>query len=741
MVEGLSIQHRQTEYEYRQQRGYGLISSLLLTAGFVSSFCSCFASLQDVTWMYVAGGLGLVMLYLILCPFSWKKRVAFIGCSCMLLAFFAGYPLAMSGIHTYFNELLSFLTGKTATVFFHYTVREQAGVYYTTALVTGWLALVISQQVYYQKTAVLYVMFLLLTFAWCFGICSKLYPCILFAGGLAMEMLPLSVPCKNRKGRWNAIVIGALILALCAGLSILGGSFLHVDTENWLKKGKRQLHTLLCDDFCNAMPEGNLSNVNYLVKAEQTALEIQADTLQKLYLRGFVGDTYTGTSWDNLEEEALRCGADLFYWLHKKGFYGQTAISKGMCALENPDVYSIRITNVSACSGRQYLPYGLWDSGSLEERSIGDGTARAKQTVYTYSYVAGSVPKWYETALSLSLHQQEKAVLDYLQLEHNYRDFVYQQNLSITNAAAGVCQSLFGNETKERYLGEILELVRKTLQKETSYNDGMITLNENNDFFQYFMEQSKEGYSVHYATAAAVMLRYFGVPSRYVEGYYLSEEQAAVYEPGETIPIPEANAHAWAEYYLDGVGWIPFETTPGYMDAEEQQAAQTVVQGNGEAGKGKTYQQNPLNYKQPPAPREDLQTPDAHQRYRFSAKWIWYTCLLLVLLLAGTGLVLVWKRRRRWIRFWKRLDEMEHKDAVAQLYGYSRMLWKRCQLPAGQVPEEIRILNQEAMFCDHSMGQDKRQQMLQFTKDTMASCKKTLSLPKYVWYHFFLWIL
>lgn len=34
------------------------------------------------------------------------------------------------------------------------------------------------------------------------------------------------------------------------------------------------------------------------------------------------------------------------------------------------------------------------------------------------------------------------------------------------------------------------------------------------------------------------------------------------------VVLTEADAHAWAEYYLDGIGWIPFETTPGFEGSD-----------------------------------------------------------------------------------------------------------------------------------------------------------------------------
>lgn len=40
------------------------------------------------------------------------------------------------------------------------------------------------------------------------------------------------------------------------------------------------------------------------------------------------------------------------------------------------------------------------------------------------------------------------------------------------------------------------------------------------DFVLNFLDGTRKGYSVHYATAAAMMFRYYGIPARYVEGFW-----------------------------------------------------------------------------------------------------------------------------------------------------------------------------------------------------------------------------
>lgn len=77
------------------------------------------------------------------------------------------------------------------------------------------------------------------------------------------------------------------------------------------------------------------------------------------------------------------------------------------------------------------------------------------------------------------------------------------------------------------------------------------------DFALWFLRESDTGYCVHFATAAAVLLRASGVPARYVTGYLL--EAAA----GETVTVTEENAHAWVEFYEPNLGlWLPLEATP-----------------------------------------------------------------------------------------------------------------------------------------------------------------------------------
>jgi transglutaminase-like putative cysteine protease len=72
--------------------------------------------------------------------------------------------------------------------------------------------------------------------------------------------------------------------------------------------------------------------------------------------------------------------------------------------------------------------------------------------------------------------------------------------------------------------------------------------------------KSREGYCEQFAGAYAAMARSLGIPTRVAVGF----------TPGTTDPTqPDTyhvlgrNAHAWPEVWFQGVGWVPFEPTPG----------------------------------------------------------------------------------------------------------------------------------------------------------------------------------
>ncbi|SFN52192.1 transglutaminase TgpA family protein [Mycetocola miduiensis] len=81
------------------------------------------------------------------------------------------------------------------------------------------------------------------------------------------------------------------------------------------------------------------------------------------------------------------------------------------------------------------------------------------------------------------------------------------------------------------------------------------------DVIAKFLEK-KSGYCVHFSSAMAILARMAGIPARVSLGY-LPGDRVVGAESRLTYTVGTDDLHAWPELYFSGVGWVPFEPTPG----------------------------------------------------------------------------------------------------------------------------------------------------------------------------------
>jgi Transglutaminase-like superfamily/TgpA N-terminal domain len=74
-----------------------------------------------------------------------------------------------------------------------------------------------------------------------------------------------------------------------------------------------------------------------------------------------------------------------------------------------------------------------------------------------------------------------------------------------------------------------------------------------------FLFDKKAGYCEYFASAAVVLLRLQGVPTRFVKGLSLGPHTD---EGGGLHVVRDRDAHAWIEAWLPGAGWIEADPTP-----------------------------------------------------------------------------------------------------------------------------------------------------------------------------------
>ncbi len=71
-----------------------------------------------------------------------------------------------------------------------------------------------------------------------------------------------------------------------------------------------------------------------------------------------------------------------------------------------------------------------------------------------------------------------------------------------------------------------------------------------------FVLNHRAAHCEYFASAMVIMARSIGIPARFVSGYYAHER-----EGNQTI-VRGRDAHAWAECWIDGTGWVTVDATP-----------------------------------------------------------------------------------------------------------------------------------------------------------------------------------
>ncbi|MCM2278172.1 MAG: DUF3488 and transglutaminase-like domain-containing protein [Oligoflexia bacterium] len=74
---------------------------------------------------------------------------------------------------------------------------------------------------------------------------------------------------------------------------------------------------------------------------------------------------------------------------------------------------------------------------------------------------------------------------------------------------------------------------------------------------EQFLFITRQGHCEWFASSAALLLRFAGIPTRLVTGFRIASPQL-----GGTLSLRNADAHAWLEYWSEERGWTPLDPTP-----------------------------------------------------------------------------------------------------------------------------------------------------------------------------------
>ena len=346
------------------------------------------------------------------------------------------------------------------------------------------------------------------------------------------------------------LIILTILLFMVTGLSTNGGW-----RKAWTDFRYGQTRSVL--------PEGRLEKAGSLKRNQDSALIIEGDFVDTYYLKGYVGTVYRDNTWvsddqtlRDLEAGILGGGEKEFLsWLHEKGDSGWNALSD---QVGTGNSHRLRIRNIHASRKYLYLPYELTTSPEqLTRYRLGVYTTgesilarglmgRSRYEVETEHCLAGNMK---------SHTGQDEASSHYYKA---YEEYVNRTCLTLPIEVKEDLRRKLGGKSTEGVEDplSVLKKIRKWIRETVSYDENPGAVGQDQDFVRWFLDENPRGYDVQYATIAVMLFRYYGIPSRYVEGYLTNHNKE----------LTQEDAHAWPEIYLTGYGWIPVEVMEEYQD-------------------------------------------------------------------------------------------------------------------------------------------------------------------------------
>ena len=321
----------------------------------------------------------------------------------------------------------------------------------------------------------------------------------------------------------------------------------------------------------DTLPEGDLTKADQLLEGEEDTLNVSTQQIKTLYLRGFVGGRYKDGSWDTLPRSAYKGdNSGMLAWLSESGFAPQNQYAAYMAQSTNPQIEenTVSVQNVGANRSYVYAPYSAdvvsGQGITAEEDNNYMSHALFGKKKYTYTEWSGSRPGELLYADAWVINPDTEGQKTYADTESVYAGFVYANYLDVDPAMADMLQQIFydgWNEEPNVYY--TTERIRDVLKNKMAYKEAPELAPAGAEPISWSLNEGHEGNAVLFASAAVLAYRVQGIPARYVEGYLLPEQQ--IVEAGtDTVTLTTKNSHAWVEVYLDGVGWIPVDVTPGF---------------------------------------------------------------------------------------------------------------------------------------------------------------------------------
>ncbi|MCR4806127.1 MAG: transglutaminase-like domain-containing protein [Lachnospiraceae bacterium] len=314
-------------------------------------------------------------------------------------------------------------------------------------------------------------------------------------------------------------------------------------------------------------------------------------SFETLYLKGYTSWYYTGNSWEApVPEKGYALNMPSSTGLSSRSsIAGERILSESHALSLMSDAGIIddssarmKVENLDADTGYLYIPYcisSIPQATITEPGSYLNGfSERDDERVYDFAPYSLTVQKEIFDAGQdlLKLYSEEE-----LNALRDYEEEVYQNYLQIPPSILNDLMSYHDRIGTAGNVKDQIVLIYDFFLRNYTYDMAPGATPYNRDFVTYFLDEQKRGYCAHFASAGAMLLRSYGIPARYVEGYVVTTtgitesgelrgQDASYYftgtnplgpQPLISTEVTDGDAHAWVEVYISGFGWMPVEFT------------------------------------------------------------------------------------------------------------------------------------------------------------------------------------
>lgn len=338
----------------------------------------------------------------------------------------------------------------------------------------------------------------------------------------------------------------------------------------------------------DGLTRGDLRTLSAIRFTGDVVLKVSTTLEKPFYLRDYAGAYFTNDGWVSASDSYYEDYADYFAGIAPQNLSADATIVSGT----QYQPYTLSVQNINATSKSIWVPNGLLTTAGeilgadyvqdtalhFENTSDSDEytlTAMTREAVLTtIPFNDGETLKSaYLAAAGSTIGLQDVSGSDAQLVQssaQSYIDYIFNVYTALpeeTQAAAEQLCDTYGLSVQTGDgtldLFETCHDLYDLLTTQCSYAYSPPKIPSDVDFVTYFLEESRQGYCVHFATSATVLLRSLGIPARYAEGYIVvSSDYGKQPDEDGYIEIEDTHAHAWVEVFDPAqLEWIPFEMT------------------------------------------------------------------------------------------------------------------------------------------------------------------------------------